>query len=115
MTSPGRFREVVRIERPARTRDGFGAEAITDWILVDEVFAEVLQPTSPDRSHEVASAGRPATERLIQFRLRTPVDVREGDRMIWLDEAYGVEGSLRDPAKAEIVVTGRFLSGTDGR
>lgn len=111
----GRFREVVRIERPKREANTFGEKAITDWELVDEVFAEVIQPTSPDRTHEVASASRPATERLLQFRLRTPVDIDASYRIVWNDEPYGVEGSLPDPAKGETLVTGRFLSETDGR
>lgn len=113
--SAGRYREVVRIEKPERTTNSFNEATITAWLLVEEAFAEVVQPTSPDRTHEVASAGRAATERLLQFRLRwhTPLDAAW--RIVWNGEAYGIEGSLPDPAKGEILVTGRYLAGTDGR
>lgn len=113
--SPGRFRESVTIERPTRARNSFGESEITAWVLVAIVWAEVLAPTSPDRAHEVASAGRPAQERLLQFRLRAPLDLRDGDRLIWNGEHYGIEGTLPDPARGELLATGRFLSGTDGR
>lgn len=116
--NPGRLREAIRIERPVFSDSSFGGRAITGWETVEETFAEVIQPTSPDRSHEAASAGRGVTERLLQFRLRLPSPVEASHRIIWpLDssDAYGVEGSLPDYARADILVTGVFRAGTDGR
>jgi head-tail adaptor len=116
--NPGRFREYVRIERPVKTASSFGGAAITSWELVEDAFAEVIHPTSPDRSHEAAAAGRSVTERLLQFRLRLPSPIASTHRIVWPHDStdyYGVEGLLADHAKGEIVATGVYRGGTDGR
>lgn len=114
-TPSGRFRELVAIERPRRVRNQFNESEIEGWDLVAHVFAEIAQPTSPDRAHEVDSASRPASERLLQFKLRLPVDLQDSDRFDWNGDKFGIEGRLPDPSRGEMLVTGRFLSGTDGR
>lgn len=111
----GRYDQRVYVERPSRGRDQYGEPVIASWELVAAVWAQVIVPTAHDASKEVAAAGRPATERICTFRLRWPLDVREGDRIVWADEAYGIEGLSVDRRAGQVIVFGRFLSGSDGR
>lgn len=113
--NPGRYDQLVTIERAMRSRNEYGEDAIDAWAIVAEVWAHVILPNARDLSKEVASAGRPATDRTCTFKLRRPADVEEGDRIVWEGEAYGVEGFFADRRRGELTVTGRFLSGTDGR
>ncbi len=113
--SAGRFDQIVRVERPTRTRNEFGEEELTEWTLIAEAWARVEVQASSDRMHEIASGARAALERYATFTLRAGLDVRPGDRLIWNGEAYGVDGLASQPRHPEMIVAGRYMAGTDGR
>ena len=115
MVSAGRYDSLVRIERATRARNEFGEEAIASWELVAEIWAQTILPNAAALSREIAANGQAATERTCTFRLRWPLDLRQGDRIFYEGEAYGIEGFYPDRRAGELIATGRFLSGTDGR
>lgn len=114
--NPGRFDELVTLQRPARARNEYGEAETASWVDVEtDLFAEVLAPTGRDFAREIASGARAAGERVCTFRLRWPLDVRDQDRLLWMGEPYGVEGFVIDRRAGEILVRGVFRAGTDGR
>jgi head-tail adaptor len=114
--NPGAFDELVSIQKPVVAENEFGESEKTGWVDVEtDIFAAVTYPNPNALAKEIAIAGRQAMERVCTFRLRWPLEIGEGYRVLWNDEAYAAEGIAVDRCEGIVTVTGIFRSGSDGR
>lgn len=86
MIAAGSLDRVVRIERPATTRNTFG-ESVPSWTLVAEVPAQVIHL----RGKELFAAQQVIPQAEIKVRIRWRSDVDESMRVVFDGMSYGIQ------------------------
>ncbi len=91
MSTAGRLRERVTIERPVRVSDGTGGESVS-WAALGTVWAEVASLAGS----EVTQAERDEARGRYTVTMRHRDDVIADMRLVWRGKVLNIRG-LRDP------------------
>jgi SPP1 family predicted phage head-tail adaptor len=105
MNHAGKYDQYVTIKRPVYTTDGdYGERVESTTQTIASRWAEIKPLTGNERDY----AARVAAE--YQVALRTPLDLRQNDRLIWGSRTLEVFTILETPRSGEMVVQCKELT-----
>lgn len=103
MVIAGRLKEIARIQRPIRVKNGSGGFTTDHVDVLNPMYCDVRQHTpSTDVIASQANIIQPFT---FVTRYRTDVEFQIGDRILWRDRTFSILGFKWDINRSELIIT----------
>lgn len=103
MVTAGRLKEIARIQRPIRVRNGSGGFTTTHADVLNPMYCDVRQ--NVPSTDVIASQANIIQPFIFVTRYRTDVEVQIGDRILWRDRTFSILGFKWDINRSELIIT----------